>query len=199
MQKLRPLLQAALLAPIVLAALDTGTGAQGAPEAATWRLQRGQEISSAQASMPELTIQGQVLSGSTGCNSFTATLSRRSDGRVAIAQPAMTRKLCGPKQQSVENAFIAALGRTAFIEEDDKRLTFLSEAREQLLVWQPRRNAAQARATQRPIVARSRKRGRAEMAKSRRHASLARSELRKSKRPGPRGRWLVEPSCFIFH
>lgn len=197
MSKLRTFLQTALLTLVLLALLNSGARAQVGPEAPAWQLKRGKGVSATQTSMPELTIQGEVLSGSTGCNSFTATLSRRAGGHVAIAEPAVSRKLCGPKQQSVENAFLAALGRTEFIEEDDKRLTFLSGAREQLLIWQPRRDAGQARTTPRPTDARSRKRGRAQVAKSRRHASLTRSERRKFKRHGPKHRRL-ERGCFNF-
>jgi heat shock protein HslJ len=96
--------------------------------------------------MPQLTVEGQALSGSTGCNSFTSTLTRQSDAKVHIDRPALTRKFCRGKQQGVENAFVDALAQTEFLEQRDDRLTFLSGARQPLLVWQPFRASGQARA-----------------------------------------------------
>jgi heat shock protein HslJ len=79
----------------------------------TRRLLRGRDIAPARTGMPQLTIKGQALSGSTGCNSFTSTLTRQSDAKVHIDRPALTRKFCGGKHQGVENAFVDALdGKT---------------------------------------------------------------------------------------
>ena len=50
------------------------------------------------------------------------------------------------KQQGVENAFVDALAQTEFLEQSNDRLTFLSGARQPLLVWQPFRASGQARA-----------------------------------------------------
>jgi len=68
----------------------------------------------------------------------------------AIDRPALTRKFCGGKQQGVENAFVEALGQTEFLEQTADRLTFLSAARQPLLVWQPLRASGQARALPTP-------------------------------------------------
>jgi hypothetical protein len=48
------------------------------------------------------------------------------------------------KQQGVENAFVDALAQTEFLEQRNDRLTFLSGARQPLLVWQPFRASGQA-------------------------------------------------------
>jgi heat shock protein HslJ len=111
-----------------------------------WKLLRGKDISLARSGVPQLALKGQALSGSTGCNAFTATLTEQSDGKVSIDRPALTRKFCGGKQQAIENAFVDALGQTAFVQRSAEQLTFLSEARETLLVWQALPAAAAPRA-----------------------------------------------------
>jgi heat shock protein HslJ len=124
----------------------------------TWVLQKGRDIPSPQLRKPMLRMQGDKLSGSTGCNSFTATVTRRDDKRVAIEQVALTRMLCEPKQNAIETAFVAALRQTEFMIRQRRTLTFLSGERAQLLVWtrqrasagkQVRRRAAQVRALKR--------------------------------------------------
>ena len=143
-----PLLVALLLVPIAPVGLASPAVAQ--TEETSWRLLRGRDIAPTRTAMPQLTIKGQALSGSTGCNSFTSTLTRLSDGKVSIDRPALTRKFCGGKQQGVENAFVEALGQTEFLEQTADRLTFLSAARQPLLVWQPLRTSGQARALPTP-------------------------------------------------
>jgi hypothetical protein len=62
-----------------------------------------------------LQMQRDKLSGSPGCYSFTATVTRRDDKRVAIEEVALTRMLCEPKENTIETAFVAALRQTEFI------------------------------------------------------------------------------------
>src|SRR5262249_41202616 len=82
------------------------------------------------------------LSGSTGCNTFRATLSERAENRVAINDVDVTRKLCAPPESDNERAIVEAFNKTEFIEEGAERLTFLSGSREPLLVWKPAKKAA---------------------------------------------------------
>ena len=120
------------LAAAALCALPLRSAAQSAPE--TWALEQGRGIAAAQVNGPSLKLQGQQLSGSTGCNSFTATISG-SGQRVKIENISLTRKLCAPSRNETEHAFVNALGQTEYIERKSERLTFLSGQREPLLVW----------------------------------------------------------------
>lgn len=190
MRTLKNILRATALAPILLTLAHAGAHAQG--EGATWRLQRGQDIASTGVRLPEMQIQGQSLSGSTGCKSFATTFSRRSDGRVDITRPSLARKACGRKQQSVENAFVLGLTRTQFIEEKGDQLAFLSIAREELLVWQRVQEPTTARATPRKTRARQGRRMHAEIRKSRGRVMHARSKHHHHRRH----MWL-DKGCFI--
>src|SRR2546423_9716180 len=122
-----------------------------------WVLDSGREIPSPQPSKPTLRIRGKQLSGSTGCNSFTATLSKRPDKRVAIEQVSQTRKMCGPKDGEVEAAFVRALSATEFLKKERRRLTFLSGNQEVLLVWTRADKSARPRSTHRKSGRSSRK------------------------------------------
>lgn len=108
------------------------------PAASTWVLKQGHDIPSPQPRKPELRMQGSKLSGTTGCNNFTATLSEEADKKVAIKQVALTRMLCEGKQNTVETAFVRALEQTQFISRQRRTLTFLSAEKAPLLVWQSR-------------------------------------------------------------
>jgi len=139
---LKALRQPLALPLLLLALLSTSVpSAAQEPAATSWTLQSGSKIAPGQLQMPELQMKGQVLSGSTGCNTFTATLSTQPDGRVGIAHLTMSRKLCPPKQKEVEIAFVEALGQTRFLEKKGPTLEFLSEKRESLLVWRSRGNS----------------------------------------------------------
>jgi heat shock protein HslJ len=134
----------------------------------SWVLRQGQDIPSHPQRAPQLRMEGQKLSGSTGCNSFTATVSNKDDKRVAIENVGLTRMLCASQQNKIEAAFVRALGETVYLEEEGKRLTFLSDNRRPLLVWtrnsksakQPVRRVHQARAHHRQRDARVRHRQR---------------------------------------
>lgn len=114
-----------------------------AAKATSWILERGRDIASRPSRTPKLNMDGKKLSGSTGCNSFTAALVDKADNRIAIEQVALTRKLCAEKLDRVETAFVRALEDTAYLEQNGKRLTFLSGKREPLLVWTRSKSSAQ--------------------------------------------------------
>lgn len=108
--------------------------AQDAP-AKPWVLQKGREIASSRQRKPVLQMEGARLSGSTGCNSFTAALKEGSDQKVSIQDVALTRKLCGPAEDKVEDALVRAFADTQYLKKERRRLTFLSGKQEVLLVW----------------------------------------------------------------
>ena len=152
---------AALL--VLLCVARSAHSASSDSNAPNWVLQRGQHIPSRPSRMPQLRMEGQKLSGSTGCNSFTATVSNKGDKRVAIEEVALTRMLCAAQQNKIEAAFVRALNETAYLEQRSKRLTFLSDKRHPLLVW-TRNSKSAKRATRRVHRARVRHRQRAAVA-----------------------------------
>ena len=103
----------------------------------SWVLEKGQGFTTLKNSPASLTLNDKQLSGSTGCNTFRATLSERAEKRIAINDVALTRKLCAPPASDNERAIVQAFNKTEFIEEGADTLTFLSGAREPLLVWKP--------------------------------------------------------------
>jgi len=108
----------------------------------SWVLEKGQGVTTLKNNPASLTLNNKQLSGSTGCNTFRATLSERAENRVAIKDVAVTRKLCAPPESDNERAIIEAFSKTEFIEEGADRLKFLSESREPLLVWKPAKKAS---------------------------------------------------------
>jgi heat shock protein HslJ len=125
-----------------------GEGASAArqPTATSWTLKEGRDVPSPQPRKPELRMEGSKLSGMSGCNNFTATLSEEPEKRVAIKQVALTRMLCQEKQNSVETAVVRALEQTRFIDRKGRTLTFLSAEKAPLLVWQSKAASAPRRA-----------------------------------------------------
>jgi heat shock protein HslJ len=134
------------LATAVLLALAFGSGgAASAPRdsaAGTWLLHKGAGLPSGKARKPTLSVQGEKLSGSTGCNTFTATLVRHPDKRVAIDGIALTRMMCEPGQNTIESALVGALRQTQFMTQQGQTMTFLSSDNKPLLVWIVQRAAA---------------------------------------------------------
>ena len=121
-------------AVILVSFVCWGTTGAAAELTSNWVLHRARGIASPQPK-PVLTIDGQKLSGSTGCNTFTATLTERSGNRVAVDQVLTSRGLCGPRESDLENTLFRAFAQTQFLERKDKTLRFLSDRREVLLHW----------------------------------------------------------------
>src|SRR5215831_7514083 len=99
----------------------------------SWVLEKGQGFKSLKNSPASLTLNNKQLSGSTGCNTFRATLSERAENHVAINDVAVTCKFCAPPASDNERAIVEAFNKTEFIEERADRLTFHSGSREPLL------------------------------------------------------------------
>ena len=136
---------AALALMILTVAPGSAIGAPREAPASTWILKSGRNIPSPQSRKPTLRAQGDKLSGSTGCNSFTATVTRRADQRVAIEDVALTRMLCEPKQNVIESAFVSALRATEFISRAGRTLSFLSADKALLLVWEKKRSSSRGK------------------------------------------------------
>lgn len=133
--------------PAVLLGCPGASGADPAkvaPAAADWLLESGRDIPKRPPRTPKLRTENGKLSGSTGCNAFSAAVIDKADKRIAIEQVALTRKLCAEKLDSIETAFVRALEETQFLERQGKRLVFLSGTRQALLVWAPPQKAARA-------------------------------------------------------
>jgi heat shock protein HslJ len=138
----------ALFAPVaavLLAGLDASANEPKAKAGAgtAWVLDHGRDIPARLKRRPHLAMDGAKLSGSTGCNNFSAALvdkadkdkADKGDKQVAIEQVALTRKLCAPAQDRIEIALVRALEETRYLEHKGRRLTFLSEKHQALLVW----------------------------------------------------------------
>lgn len=129
-------------------------GAARPAAASNWVLQKGRDIPRRTARRPMLRMHGANLSGSTGCNNFTATMTRRRGKRVAIERVALTRKLCAPERDRTERALVQALGKTAYLRRKGRTLTFLSGKGRPLLVWQRHRSVkADLRGRRTPVFA----------------------------------------------
>jgi heat shock protein HslJ len=127
---------------LVILGLVASTAAAQTSER-SWVLEKGQGFTTIKNSPASLTVNDKQISGSTGCNTFRATLSERAEKRVAISDVALTRKLCAPPANDNERAIVQAFNKTEYIEEGADTLTFLSGAREPLLVWKPAKKAAE--------------------------------------------------------
>jgi heat shock protein HslJ len=128
-----------LIGLVVLGLIASSAAAQTGER--SWVLEKGQGFTAIKNSPASLTLNDKQMSGSTGCNTFRATLSERAEKRVAINDVALTRKLCAPSANDNERAIVQAFNKTEYIEEGADTLTFLSGAREPLLVWKPAKKA----------------------------------------------------------
>jgi heat shock protein HslJ len=137
-----------LIALVVLGLVASTAAAQTSDR--SWVLEKGQGFKSLKDSPASLTLNNKQLSGSTGCNTFRATLNERAEKRVAINDVALTRKLCAPPTSDNERAIVQAFNKTEFIEEKADTLTFLSGSREALLVWKPAKQTGSVRAATMP-------------------------------------------------
>lgn len=167
-------------AVLLLAALTAAASSASAQTPGnSWVLEKGQGVAAVKGSPASLTLDDKQMSGSTGCNTFRATIADRPDKRVAISDVTLTRKLCAPQANNNERAIVQAFTKTEFVEQGPGTLTFLSAKRKPLLVWKTAEKAAgpdgSARAAMMPPIA-----GAKTQADSKRvtRAKLARNEHR---------------------
>ncbi|WP_249168261.1 META domain-containing protein [Bradyrhizobium elkanii] len=100
----------------------------------TWMLEEPKDLAQGQ-SPPSLTVTGKSLSGTTGCNSFSATLQSQPDGRTFVTEFNATRILCSSERERIETAIFQALQATVFTEANGNSLRFLNSERQPLLTW----------------------------------------------------------------
>ncbi|HEX2037528.1 MAG TPA: META domain-containing protein [Chloroflexota bacterium] len=92
----------------------SGLSLEGAPWTLVFYAGSGGQLQSALAD-PEVTatFQGGRLTGSAGCNSYTATYQLNGE-RLQLSRPASTRRLCGePEVMTQESTYLAALERVS--------------------------------------------------------------------------------------
>lgn len=131
------------VAIILLSALAAAASSASAQTVGKfWVLEKAHGISSVTGNSASLTLDDKQMSGSTGCNTFMATIADRPGKRVAISNVTLTRKLCAPEANNNERAIVLAFNKTEFIEQGPGTLTFLSDKREPLLVWKTGEKAA---------------------------------------------------------
>ena len=93
----------------------TSTGATGVPASLAgvpWKLVSGLDVESVEAAPPSATFENGVMGGSTGCNHYSAPVTIDGDS-MQLGMIAATQMACGPPADSVEQAYLAALGQVA--------------------------------------------------------------------------------------
>ena len=95
---------------------------------------RARQIPQGDASNPVqiiFDVNGQRLSGSTGCNRFTATLDEDSRG-FSLKQIASTKMACSPQRMELENDFLYQLNDYRSIVRNGDQLLMIGTDREVL-------------------------------------------------------------------
>jgi heat shock protein HslJ len=126
----------------LFAAIAVTTSVHAQAPNGSWVLEKGQGVTIVAGRPPSLKVEDKQMSGSTGCNTFRATMREDAGNKVAISDVALTRKMCAPELADNERAIVQAFDKTMFIEEKSGVLTFLSGSREPLLVWKAPERAA---------------------------------------------------------
>jgi heat shock protein HslJ len=99
----------------LMAATGCGDDQDGAPAAASlpespWTLVSGIDVKGWETAPPGVTFSQGQLSGSTGCNQFTAAYTVDAE-KLAIGDVAATLMACTGAAAEVEQAFLSALGQ----------------------------------------------------------------------------------------
>jgi heat shock protein HslJ len=114
---------------------EPGGGApvqSGALTGAPWQLVAGIDVAGWERVAPSVQFQNGTVSGSTGCNRFSTSYTLDGD-KLTIVPPATTMMACDEPGQSVEPAFLAALGEVAGWRIEDGALALLDEDGGQVL------------------------------------------------------------------
>lgn len=119
----------ALLAPVLVSACadDDASGSQQAEaiEGVPWVLRSGAGVE-AGGPAPTATFADGRMTGTTGCNRYTATYTVEG-GRLTIEAGPMTLKACPPPADEVERAYLATLGRVGGWRVNDDELVLLAD------------------------------------------------------------------------
>ena len=87
------------------------------------------------AQRPSATFTDKAVGGSTGCNRFTAPYTVDGDA-MEIGTVASTRMACPPPADTVERAYVAALGRVAAWHLDGSELILVDDDHNELLRYE---------------------------------------------------------------
>jgi heat shock protein HslJ len=120
-----------LLAVLLVLASATACGEDEAgsptPESlqdVPWLLASGVDVEGWEEVTPSATFMDGSVTGSTGCNRFTAPYTL-DGGSLEIGQIASTRMACAPPADTVEREYVAALGQVKAWRSENDELTLL--------------------------------------------------------------------------
>ena len=120
-----------LLAVLLVLASATACGEDEAgsptPESlqdVPWLLASGVDVAGWEKVTPSATFMDGSVTGSTGCNRFTAPYTL-DGGSLEIGEVASTRMACAPPADTVEREYVAALGQVKAWRSENDELTLL--------------------------------------------------------------------------
>jgi heat shock protein HslJ len=115
---------------------SSGTTAGGAEPASLagvpWKLVSGLDVEGVEASPPSATFENGVMGGSTGCNHYGGPVTIDGDS-MKIGMIAATQIACPPPADSVERAYLAALGQVDGWRMDGSALVLVNGDGDELL------------------------------------------------------------------
>jgi len=117
-----------------------GTATGASPEQASfagvpWRLVSGLDVAGVEASPPSATFENTVVGGSTGCNHYSAPVTIDADS-MKIGMIAATQMACAPPADSVERAYLDALGQVVGWRMDGSALVLVNGDGDELLRYE---------------------------------------------------------------
>ena len=132
---------ASLLLPGLLTACAGDDGGNGSADAA---LLKGQPLvlvsgidlpQDAAVARPSATFENETVAGSTGCNRYTAGYTFDGDS-LGIGEIATTRMACAPPADTIERAYLAALGQVAGWRTEDGEVVLVGDDDTELLRYE---------------------------------------------------------------
>jgi heat shock protein HslJ len=133
--------RALALALLLLTMAGCGEDSAAAPDPAAlrgeaWVLTSGVDVEGWEQAAPSATFTEEEVSGSSGCNRFTASYTVDGD-ELRVGPVAGTRMACPEPAAAVEEAFQAALGQVAVWRMDGQELVLLDDDDNELLRFAP--------------------------------------------------------------
>lgn len=114
----------------------TSAGAMPASLAGVpWKLVSGLDVAGWEDSPPSVTFENGVMGGSTGCNHYGAPFTVDGDS-IEIGMIAATQIACPPPVDSVEQAYLAALGQVRGWRIDGSDLVLVNRDGDELLRYE---------------------------------------------------------------
>src|SRR5262245_31399603 len=127
---MRSMLVGALLVLGLVAGCGGDDGAESSDEASfvgvPWVLAAGLDVQGWEKAPPSATFADETIGGSTGCNRFTAPFTVDGDS-LELGNIAATQMACIPPFDTVERAYLAALGKVASWRMDGSSLVLLDD------------------------------------------------------------------------